>query len=78
MLETAREVRPRMTRRQGVEWLNNVHGIRLTWSHFNKLCMRGEGPPVDEYFGKQELRKPETFLNWALSRLRPGKTKAAA
>jgi hypothetical protein len=77
MSETAGD-EPWMTRRQGVDWLNGDHGFPLSLSEFNKICMRGEGPPVDAYFGKHELRKPRTFLNWALSRLRPGKTKAAA
>jgi hypothetical protein len=77
MTETAGEVRPRMTRRQGVAWLNEVHGIPLTLSTFNKLASQGLGPPVDEYWGKLELRTPQTWLEWGLSRLRPGKTQAA-
>ena len=68
---------PWKTRKTGVEMLQG-EGYPLSLSEFNKICMRGEGPPVDAYFGKHELRKPETFLSWALSRLRPGKSKTAA
>jgi hypothetical protein len=77
MSPTAGDVLPRMTRRQGVAFLQR-EGIPITLSTFNKLAAQGLGPPVDEYWGKIELRTPKTWLQWGLGRLRPGKTKAAA
>jgi hypothetical protein len=67
---------PWLRRKTGVAELQ-AEGYPLSLSEFNKICMRGEGPPVDAMWGKTELRKPQTFKNWALSRLKPGNNKAA-
>ena len=78
MLETTTSVPPRLTRRQGVVFLREKHGIPITFSHFVKLCSSGEGPEPDERWGRYDLYAPTTLLEWALKRLRPGKTKATA
>jgi hypothetical protein len=38
-------------------------------STFVKICARGDGPPVDAWYGNRPLRKPETAITWAKARL---------
>jgi hypothetical protein len=68
---------PRLTRRQGVAYLRDKHGIPITLSHFAKLCMKGEGPAPDERWGRYDLYAPATLVDWAYRRLRPGTNQAA-
>ena len=77
-LPVAGDEPPRLTRRQGVAFLRDKHGIPITFSHFAKLCMAGEGPEPDEYWGRYELFAPTTLVRWAHKRLRPGKSRTAA
>jgi hypothetical protein len=55
-----------------------ARGIPIGDSTVEKLCMpasvaEGKGPPVDFYWNKRPLRKPETVLMWANGRLRPAR-----
>jgi hypothetical protein len=42
----------------------------------NKLCMpsRGNGPPAEGIWGKNELYSPERGLRWARERFRSSRT----
>jgi hypothetical protein len=53
-------------------------GIPIGDSTVEKLCTpasvaEGKGPPVDFYWNRRPLRKPETVLTWATGRLRPAR-----
>jgi len=57
------------------------HGIPIGDSTVEKLCVpasvaEGKGPPVDFYWNKRPLRKPETVLTWATGHLRPARQTA--
>jgi hypothetical protein len=77
MSEAKRAVPPRLTRRKGIAYLQEEHGIPITLSHFNKLCAVGEGPDPDERWGRYDLYAPATLVEWAYRRLRPGTDQAA-
>jgi hypothetical protein len=64
-----------MTRRQLVDHLNE-HGYPISLSTMNKLCMpsRGNGPPAEGIWGKNELYSPERGLRWARERFRSSRT----
>jgi hypothetical protein len=56
-------------------------GIPIGDSTVDKLCVpasvaEGKGPPVDFYWNRRPLRKPETVLTWATGRLRPARQTA--
>jgi hypothetical protein len=48
-------------------------GYKMSWSLFTKLCAAGEGPPVVWWWGGVRLYTEPTGLEWARSRMRPGR-----
>ena len=67
-----------MTRSELREFLNS-EGFPLGESTFEKICMpsRGEGPPIEFFWGNRPLSKPERGLEWARSRLSQTKRRTA-
>ena len=70
--------KPLMTRSELREFLNS-EGFPLGESTFEKICMpsRGEGPPIEFFWGNRPLYKPERGLAWARSRLSQTKRRTA-
>jgi len=70
--------KPLMTRSELREFLNS-EGFPLGESTFEKICMpsRGEGPPIEFFWGNRPLYKPERGLEWARSRLSQTKRRTA-
>jgi hypothetical protein len=68
-----------MTRAQLRDFLNS-RGFPLGEGTFDKLCMpkRGEGPPVDAWWGRRPLYRPSRGLEWAKSRLCKSREKGTA
>lgn len=71
-------VPPLLTRRQAVVFLREKRGIPISFSRFAKLRMEDKGPVPDAYWGKYELFKPATLVEWSDEGLRPSKSKTAA
>jgi hypothetical protein len=67
--------KPLLTRRSAVRHINDVIGIPLKLSSFEKLAMLGEAPEPDAYYGKVQLYKPENIERWAEERLLSRKPK---
>ena len=66
--ETLDDVDPLLTRKAVVADLCSVD-IPLSFSRFEKLCMLGEGPPVDCYWGKRPLTRRSNVRKWAEERM---------
>jgi hypothetical protein len=60
---------PLLTRQQVPEFLAQAVGIPTTFSSFEKFCIRGEGPPVAQYWGRRPLYARSAVKNWAMARL---------
>jgi hypothetical protein len=62
----------RLTRRQAAEFLGE-RGYPIRFSTLAKLSApsRGEGPPVDCWFGRRPLYRPNALIDWADARCRP-------
>ena len=58
---------PLVTRKSGVRYCREEHGIPITESTVEKRAMRKEGPPVAGYLGRRELYYRDHFLSWAQS-----------
>ena len=71
------DVPPLLTRRQAVAFLREKRGIPISFSRFAKLRAEDKGPKPDAYWGKYELFKPPTLVEWSEEGLRSSKTKAA-
>jgi hypothetical protein len=71
--------RPMMTRRQGVEFLNN-EGFPVTLHALNKACLPTcpHRLEPDQFWGRIPLYTPETLLAWARAKLRPVSVSASA
>ena len=44
-------------------------GCRISASWFEKLSARGEGPPIDGWWGRTPMRKRSTVRAWAERRM---------
>ena len=77
-LVTSSPPKPLLTREELRQYINDA-GIPLGASTFEKLCMpsRGEGPPIEFFWGNRPLYKPERGLAWARSRLSQTKRRTA-
>jgi hypothetical protein len=62
--------KPLLTRKELRAYINS-QGIPLGASTLEKLAMpsRGEGPPIECFWGNRPLYKPERGLEWAKGRL---------
>jgi hypothetical protein len=62
--------KPLLTREELRQYINDA-GIPLGASTLEKLCMpsRGEGPPIECFWGNRPLYKPDHGLEWARGRL---------
>jgi hypothetical protein len=67
-----------MTRSELRVFLNS-EGFPLGESTLEKLCMpsRGEGPPIECFWGNRPLYRPDRGLDWAKSRLTPTRIRKA-
>jgi hypothetical protein len=61
--------KPLLTRKGLVQHINDVIGVSLKLSSFEKLAMLGDTPEPDAFYGKVELFSPETAERWARERL---------
>jgi hypothetical protein len=63
----------RLTRGQAAEFLKD-RGYPISLSTLRKLSMPscGCGPPIDCWFGKRPLYRPNDLIEWAEARCRPG------
>jgi hypothetical protein len=66
--ESLDDADPLLTRKAVVADLCSV-GIPLSFSRLEKLCMVGEGPPVDCYWGKRPLTRRSNARKWAQERM---------
>lgn len=62
--------KPRMTRKQLGAFLR-ANGYPISDSVLNKISApsKGEGPPIDSWWGSRPLYDPDEGLTWAESRL---------
>ena len=62
---------PLLTQDQSYNFVRDVLGLPApSKSYWNKLCLpsRGDGPPVETYWGARPLRRQSKVRDWALSR----------
>lgn len=59
---------PLLTRSSLARELRSL-GVPISDSTLEKLCMLGEGPPVDWYWGKRPLTRRSNARRWAEQRL---------
>lgn len=59
---------PLLTRAAIAEDLRGV-GVPISDSKLEKLCMGGQGPPVDCYWGKRPLTRRSNARKWAEERM---------
>ena len=67
--------KPLLTRKGAVRHINDVIGVPLKLSSFEKLAMLGEAPEPDAYYGKVQLYKPENVERLVQERLLSRKPK---
>lgn len=60
---------PLLTRSGVVQDLRSV-GVPISESRMEKLCMAGQGPPVDCYWGKRPLTRRSKGRAWAEERMK--------
>ena len=60
---------PLVTRKAGVQYCREEDGLPITRSFVDKAAMRGEGPPVEGYWGKIHLHRRSKFVAWAKSHI---------
>lgn len=68
---------PLLTREQTPGFLEQELGIPIKAKTFEGKCLRGEGPPVAQYWGRRPLYSRTAVKTWALGRLRPATVEAA-
>jgi hypothetical protein len=61
---------PRMTRAGLAKWLTD-QGYPTTITSLNTWTSRGEGPPIDGWWGQRAMYQKGPCLEWAKSRFRP-------
>jgi hypothetical protein len=66
------------TRRQSTEFLSDHVGYPIKFRYFEKLCVEGNGPRVDRWFGKRALYREADLLAWAEARCTRGSNNEAA
>jgi hypothetical protein len=64
---------PLLTREAVVDDLRGL-GLPLSFSRLEKLCMAGEGPPVECWWGKRPLSRRSKSRAWAEERLKSTNT----
>jgi hypothetical protein len=67
---------PLLTRDAIVQDLRRL-GIPLSFSRLEKLCMAGEGPPVECHWGKRPLSRRSKSRAWAEQRLKTTRQSVA-
>jgi hypothetical protein len=67
-----------LTRRQLAEFLTQA-GFPTSYSTLTKYCSPAinVGPPVEAYWGRLPMHRPDRALAWAKGRLRPATSAAA-
>jgi hypothetical protein len=66
-----------LMRRQLAEFLTQA-GFPLSYSTLEKYCSPAinTGPPIDGYWGRCPMYRPDLALAWAQARLRPAPSSA--
>jgi hypothetical protein len=63
------ELPPLLTNAAGVEFIQKKVGLPVPQSRFDKDKMTGRVPPPDVFYGRVELRKPVTWLQYVMTLL---------